>query len=416
MVNSFDVHGTELKTVIELVSQKFKISKRLARKVILWRNPSKKSSPQVKEEPKITISDKEISLANWEKTAISSKHNYSDDVFKCLIDEQAKQVTTWQIVLDDVVDLAVFAPQRQLCVEEITKFSVKCKLESKTTEASLVYLDRFLLVSEAANILNSQSGLKGANGKYPLPVVAICILMVSSKYEEVYPPAASAFAKFVRYNLKEFGKLEMILLDIMNWELLTSTSVDFIGRNIEAIEGSMKTYSLAMFILEVSWFTKLSIGKEISIFNPRTIKWLQAGQNSALPMSALHVAKPSEIALGCIILSLVYQGKVCYPVTLKHSTGVSVRSVSHVVKQLHSQFKDEVEMQHSSAIIKKYSSRKYLKIGAFKPPSFQELLYNRAFRDTELVDCYKHTSTKKIERMLSKNIERVIPKNRQKRV
>jgi len=94
-------------------------------------------------------------------------------------------VTTWQTVLDGVVDLDIFGPQRHLCVEEMTNFSVKFKLGLKTTEASLVYLDRFLLASEATNILNSQSGVKGANGEYSLLVVAMCILMVSSKYEEV---------------------------------------------------------------------------------------------------------------------------------------------------------------------------------------------------------------------------------------
>jgi len=194
----------------------------------------------------------------------------------------------------------------------------------------------------------------------------------------------------------------MILLDIMNWELLTSTSVDFIGRYLKAVEGSKKTYFLAMFILEASWRTKLSTGKDTSIFNLRTIRWLQGGKNSALPTSVLHVAKPSEIALGCIILSLAYQGKVCYPVTLEHSAGVSVKSVSHILKQLHAQLKTEAERHatYRSAIVTKYSLRKYLKIGAFKPPRFRELLEHKAFRGTELSGYYDH--------QLPKNKDRVV--------
>jgi len=134
----------------------------------------------------------------------------------------------------------------------------------------------------------------------------------------------------------------------------------------------------------------------MSIFNQSTIRWIQGGRNKDLPACILHVAKPSEIALGCIILSLAYQGKVCYPLTLEHSAGVRVNTLAHIVKQLHTQLRAEVKRR--SAVVKKYSMRRYQSIGTFKPPSFQELLGHNAFRGTELYGMYNYASPKQTVR------------------
>jgi len=139
-----------------------------------------------------------------------------------------------------------------LCIEAITKFSYKYKLLPKTTEASIVYLYRFLLLRGAKTILDSDCGVKGATGKYSLLAVAMCMLMFSSKYEEIYPPGPISFAKFAGQSQKEFLELEVALLQIMNWNLMTSTSADYINRYSAAVNCSRKTYHLAMFILEAS--------------------------------------------------------------------------------------------------------------------------------------------------------------------
>jgi len=155
-------------------------------------------------------------LAQWEKKAITSNHNYVDEIFTCLLHEEKKQETRWHVVREDAVELSIFAPIRRQCVQVITNFSFKYKLRLKTTEASFVYLDRFLLLPVARTILDSDSGVKGATGKHSLLAVSLCILMFSSKYEEIYPPELSLFAKLVQYSRKEFVKLEVILLHAMN--------------------------------------------------------------------------------------------------------------------------------------------------------------------------------------------------------
>jgi len=102
------------------------------------------------------------------------------------------------------------------------------------------------------------------------------------------------------------------------------------------------------------------------------------------------VAKPSEIALACIVLSLAYQGMICYPSALGHSAGVGVGTLSSIVKQLHEQLRKETQkhINCSSAIVRKFSRRRYKWIGNFNPPNFCKLIEYNAFRCTELFEIY----------------------------
>merc|ERR1719419_1325828 len=176
----------------------------------------------------------------------------------------------------------------------------------------------------------------------------------------------------------------------MKWKLVTSTPVDFLGRFFEAGNTSTKTNLLAMFILETSWRAEMAVGTETSVFKPSVKKWLQSAPLRLIPASVLMVAKPSEIALGCIILSLAYQGKVCYPVTMEYSSRIRAGVISKVVEELHEQLRIETNTHVSqpSPIVKKYSQRKLQYVGAFKPPTFRELLEHNAFGGTELAGIY----------------------------
>jgi len=97
--------------------------------------------------------------------AMASNHKYADEVFNFLSDEEAKQEAVCHFLWNDVAVLDVFSKRKQVCVEAICGFSVMHKLQQKTTEASFVYLDRFLTHHLAISILNSDSGLKNAKGK-----------------------------------------------------------------------------------------------------------------------------------------------------------------------------------------------------------------------------------------------------------
>jgi len=119
-----------------------------------------------------------------------------------------------------------------------------------------------LHLESATKILDENSGLKDASGNYSLLAVSMCILMISAKYEEIYPPKVIMFSKYTCYSPQMFVKLEGVILNALNWNLTTSTSIDFLGRYFKAARSSSKTYFLAKFILECSWRTGLEKGMD----------------------------------------------------------------------------------------------------------------------------------------------------------
>jgi len=218
--------------------------------------------------------------------------------------------------------------------------------------------------------------------------VSMCILMISAKYEEIYPPAMSSFAKYANCTPKQFLKLEAIILQTINWNLMTSTCADIMGRFFSAVKSSKKTYYLTKFILESSWRTNLEEGNNRSIL----AKLLNRRQSKDRKTFVLQTTKPSYIALGSIVLSLAYQGKICYPISLEFTGGVEAAALTHIVKRLHEQFKivTERHLSCNSAVVLKYSTKRYCHAGAFIPPSFRDLLEHNGFRDTEFCKIYNH--------------------------
>jgi len=101
-------------------------------------------------------------------------------------------------------------------MEAMADFSIKHELLQKTTEASFVYLDRFLEKSTSTPAALSNCRIWDRNGKYTLMSLSMCILMISAKYEEVYPPSLSSFAKYSECSLNDFKKLEIIVLQTIN--------------------------------------------------------------------------------------------------------------------------------------------------------------------------------------------------------
>merc|ERR1719233_752797 len=99
--------------------------------------------------------------------------------------------------------------------------------------------------------------------------------MISAKYEEIYPPLLSVFVGQTKCAAREFVRLERRLLDFLNWNLITSTPVDFLGRFTKSVRAKRKTSLLAMFILEASWRAEMAVGTDPNIFQPSVKRWLQ---------------------------------------------------------------------------------------------------------------------------------------------
>merc|ERR1719285_1680013 len=90
MIVDFSLQGVKAKTVIKLIAHKFNISLQLARDFFDLRRKAK-SSPvsDLKKNPKMPVNSA-ARLAQWEKKAIFSNHNYGDEIFTRLLYEEKK--------------------------------------------------------------------------------------------------------------------------------------------------------------------------------------------------------------------------------------------------------------------------------------------------------------------------------------
>jgi len=238
-IQNLSSNGASFKAIVMLVSQKFNIGEKMARDIVTWRRKEdvlmygirgmseqteeiKLPSPdEVKriENPRkdgdCKIDHQEVKLALWESKSVAIKHSYTEEVFQNLLDDEISQVTPWHVVREGAALLDTFAPIRYKCIECIINFSVKYRLQQKTTESAFVYLYRFLLLPKATSVVQPGCGVRGASGAHSLLAVSLCILMISAKYEEIYPPALHAFAGLAHSSVHEFGILETRILHIM---------------------------------------------------------------------------------------------------------------------------------------------------------------------------------------------------------
>ena len=94
MILDFSMQGVKAKTVIKLIAHKFNICEQLARDFVESRSKLKsKSLSHLKKKSKISVSSA-VSLQDWEKMALCSKHNYAKEIFTRLLLEESKQETT----------------------------------------------------------------------------------------------------------------------------------------------------------------------------------------------------------------------------------------------------------------------------------------------------------------------------------
>jgi len=96
MILNFSLRRASDETIYKLVACTFCISESLAHEVIAWRSKAKSCSSSSLEMTKKSKNqeDSTLKLKKWEEIAYGSNHNYADDIFMALLDEEANQETT----------------------------------------------------------------------------------------------------------------------------------------------------------------------------------------------------------------------------------------------------------------------------------------------------------------------------------
>jgi Cyclin, C-terminal domain/Cyclin, N-terminal domain len=76
---------------------------------------------------------------------------------------------------------------------------------------------------------------------------------LAAKYQEVYPPECEDFSWVSEhsYTRKQIFEFESVVLDVLEWELLIPSSLDFLRRFSKAAKAEFRAHELAKYICEV---------------------------------------------------------------------------------------------------------------------------------------------------------------------
>ena len=87
-----------------------------------------------------------------------------------------------------------------------------------------------------------------------LQLLGITCLFIAAKYEEIYPPGATAFADITDtgYTKQHVKSMEFIVLTTINFDVSIPTASTFLSYYCHLLNMSSQALNLAMFIAELS--------------------------------------------------------------------------------------------------------------------------------------------------------------------
>lgn len=317
-----------------------------------------------------------------EKEVVSE--TYKEHILKTLLTEEAEWGKTW-LMYEPGEERDNFLLAHQAVVDKMADFSVRYKIQTKTLESAILLFDKIYTSPQMARYVK-QPGRQNTEGRYSIHAIAMTLLFMEAKFEEVYPPPLSTFLKWCGkdVNAADFVMLEHLLLLELGWNLLTVTATDYLGWFFAAVKGDSKTKHLTYFILECSYRMK-------PLQSTANRKWDLFGkkkQAKAFQTSELLESYPSKLALGCVCLSLAYQGRICFPKPLADLVGLASYEVGPLIYELHMQIRSVVQKNQTrpNATVKKFALRRHMQIGHFKPPAWDEMVAHNAFRQTQIAE------------------------------
>lgn len=330
-----------------------------------------------------------LELWNRELEKENLSDAYRDPILQSLLTEEDRWGNPWmKYESGGPRDSLLLA--HQSVMNKLSDYSVRHKLKTKTLEATILVFDKIFTSPQMARYVKQPGEAKKGSGKYSLQAVAMTLLFLQAKFEEIYPPPMSTFVKWCGRDTSpnDMIMLERLLLLELGWNLNTVTATDYIGWFFETVNADKKTQHLTTFILECSYL------KPAGQFHaPVSGKWdfFTRKSKKSFPTCELIESYPSKLALGCLCLSLAYQGKICFPKKLAELVGLASHEIGGLIKELHEQIRLVVQwhMSEPNSTIKKFSTRRYLQIGQFKPPSWDEMVEHNAFRMTKIAEAVR---------------------------
>jgi len=213
---------------------------------------------------------------------------------------------------------------RAILIDWLVDVNVKFKLVPETLFMTVNLIDRFLSNKTVT--------------RHKLQLVGVSALLISCKYEEIYPPSLKEFVAICdnAYTRQQILDMEADILSTLNMELTHSSTLRFLERYSLVAEIEMKAYYFAKYILE-------TVLLEVSM-----LKY-----------------KHSLIAAGSIFLVNKIFKKHGWTETLGHHTGYTEADVKPCAKDLYFTMQNSEKLA-LHAVKRKFSNVKYLEVSKYR--------------------------------------------------
>ncbi|EOA16687.1 hypothetical protein CARUB_v10004879mg [Capsella rubella] len=219
---------------------------------------------------------------------------------------------------------------RLILVEWLIDVHVRFELNPETFYLTVNILDRFLSVKPVP--------------RKELQLVGLSALLMSSKYEEIWPPQVGDLADIAdhAYSRKQILMMEKTILSTLEWYLTVPTHYVFLARFIKASIADQQMENMVHYLAELS----VMHYDTTIMFSP-----------SVVAASAIYAAR-----------SALHQTPI-WTNTLKHHTGYSETQLMDCAKLLaYQQWKQQQEGSESKgALRKKYSKDERFAVAMIPP-------------------------------------------------
>lgn len=208
--------------------------------------------------------------------------------------------------------------------------AVKLKLGSETLFLAVLYLDRCL-----ARVPVTQQRLQ---------LLGTCCLLVASKVEEIYPPRADEFSLLAdgAFAKEDLISAEPDVLSALDFNMTSSTTLRFFTMYSRLVGLSSQAAMTGRYLCELA-ITKTDCAR----------------------------IRPSLLAAGIVyLLGRLFLAAIEWPDLLAQKTGYQLADVRHAAKPVYMALLAARLPGSCSAVVRKYSSDKYLRVSFLKVDHF----------------------------------------------
>jgi G2/mitotic-specific cyclin-B, other len=244
---------------------------------------------------------------------------------------------------------------RAILVDWLVEVHHKFKNQTSTLWLCINIMDRYL---EAESVLRSQ-----------LQLVGVTALLISCKFEEIYPPEVKdcVYITDYAYTKEDVLRMEATVLKRLNFEICIPTGYHFLSRYLEVMNASDRTRILANFYAERNM-------QEYDMLRFKPHVYAASALLLALKQQAQH-APPSNSSSSPYPYSGGSVGDTDtahWPLILQEESGLMATDLLSCARVLIKHLKEEPETaskRRLNAVRKKYSTEKYHSVSSLPLPS-----------------------------------------------